>query len=142
MATNTKHIDSIKYGKALTLKDRIEIEKIISTNRERDGSMKITLNAISDMLEKDPTTISKEVKFRRTPLNTRKPTNLAEMKFFIEKYSKQFPFCRVDFIESGGAAYFCEFTFIKSGGIGTLGSKELNQKLGRLIDIDRILIKN
>ena len=73
MATNTKHKDSIKYGKALTLKDRIDIEKIISTNRERDGSMKITLNTISDMLEKDPTTISKEVKSRRTPLNTSKP---------------------------------------------------------------------
>ena len=30
MATNTKHIDSKKYGKALTLKDRITIEDIIN----------------------------------------------------------------------------------------------------------------
>ena len=32
MATNTKHIDSKKYGKALTLKDRISIADIIIIN--------------------------------------------------------------------------------------------------------------
>lgn len=73
MATNTRHIDSIKYGKALTLKDRISIEDIIKNNRESDGSMKITLNRIGEMLEKDPTTISKEVKSRRTPLDLKQP---------------------------------------------------------------------
>lgn len=73
MATNKKHIDSAKYGKALTLKDRISIADIIKDNREQDGSMKIMLNSIGDMLEKDPTTISKEVKARRTPIDLRQP---------------------------------------------------------------------
>lgn len=72
----------------------------------------------------------------------KKPNNIVEMKSFIEKYSKRFPFCRVDFIETNGSAYFCEFTFVKSGGIGTLGSKELDQKLGQLIDISPVLKKN
>jgi IS30 family transposase len=73
MATNKKHLDSDKYGKALTLQDRVNIESIIKTNRNIDGSMSITLNSIGDMLEKDPTTISKEVKFRRTQIDMKQP---------------------------------------------------------------------
>ena len=44
MATNIKHLNSTKYQKALTLEDR---------------------NSLANMLEKDPTTLSKEVKKRR-----------------------------------------------------------------------------
>ena len=73
---------------------------------------------------------------------TPKPKHLFEMKSFIERYSNEFPFCRVDFIENDDNVYFCEFTFIKSGGIGTLGSKELNQSLGKLLDIDNLIKKS
>ena len=68
MATNIKNINSKKYNKALSLEDRVSLEKIISTHRERDGSLKISLNTIGAMLEKDPTTLSKEVKKHRTPI--------------------------------------------------------------------------
>ena len=62
MATNNKHLDSVKYQKALSLDDRLSIDKIISSNRESSGALSLTLNSISDILEKNPTTISKEVK--------------------------------------------------------------------------------
>lgn len=65
MATNTKYLNSKKYHKALTLEDRNTLANIISTHREKDGSLSIKLNNIADMLEKDPTTLSKEVKKRR-----------------------------------------------------------------------------
>lgn len=68
MATNIKNINSKKYNKALTLEDRVSLEKIISSNRERDGSMSLNLNTIGAMLEKDPTTLSKEIKKHRTPI--------------------------------------------------------------------------
>ncbi len=73
MATNIKNIDSKKYNKALTLEDRVTLEKIISSNRERDGSLTISLNSIAAMLEKDPTTLSKEVKKHRTPIQRNTP---------------------------------------------------------------------
>ena len=65
MATNIKHLNSTKYQKALTLEDRNSLANIIATNRDNDGSLKLTLNSIANMLEKDPTTLSKEVKKRR-----------------------------------------------------------------------------
>ncbi len=73
MATNKKNIDSEKYNKALSLEDRISLEKIISTNRDNDGSLTLTLNSIGAMLEKDPTTLSKEIKKRRTPISMENP---------------------------------------------------------------------
>lgn len=57
MATNIKHTDSEKFQKALTLDDRISLDSIISTNRDSSGKLTITLNTISNMLEKDPTTL-------------------------------------------------------------------------------------
>lgn len=72
MATNKKHINSSKYNKALTFEDRISLDKIISTHRNLDGSFKLLLNTVGDMLEKDPTTLSKEVKKRRSQIQSKK----------------------------------------------------------------------
>ena len=69
MATNIKHTDSEKFQKALTLNDRISLDSIISTNRDSSGKLTITLNTISNMLEKDPTTLSKEVKKHRSTID-------------------------------------------------------------------------
>lgn len=69
MATNNKHLDSQKYQKALSLDDRLSIDKIISSNRDSSGKLSLTLNSISDMLEKNPTTISKEVKMQRSKID-------------------------------------------------------------------------
>ena len=49
------------------------LSNIITNNRNRDGSLTISLNDIANMLEKDPTTLSKEIKYRRTPINDRTP---------------------------------------------------------------------
>ncbi len=68
MATNVKHKDSNKYNKALTLDDRIAIDSFISKNRDGSGKMTITLNEMAAKLEKDPTTISKELKNHRSTI--------------------------------------------------------------------------
>ena len=81
MATNIKHTDSKKYQKALTLEDRVSLEKIICSYRDSDGSLKTTLNTIANMLEKDPTTLSKEVKARRTPINMQAPNYTYTAKY-------------------------------------------------------------
>lgn len=66
MATNVKHKDSNKYNKALTLDDRIAIDLFVSKNRDGSGKMAITLNEIAAKLEKDLTTISKELRNHRS----------------------------------------------------------------------------
>lgn len=68
MATNIKNTTSEKYNKALSLDDRINIDKLIVENRDKSGKLTTTLNKIAAILEKDPTTISKEVRKHRSPL--------------------------------------------------------------------------
>lgn len=68
-----------------------------------------------------------------------KPNREKYMLQFIKKYTSKFPFCRVDFIETKDKLYFCEFTFVKSGGIGYFKPAELNNSLGQLIDISKLV---
>lgn len=65
MASKEKKAHGEKYNKHMDLDQRNSIANIIATNRNPDGSMKITLASIGQMLGKDPTSISKEVKSRR-----------------------------------------------------------------------------
>ena len=58
-----KHED--KHNKHLTIEEREQIQVLISTNRTECGGLKITLKKISQIIGKDPTTISKELKKRR-----------------------------------------------------------------------------
>lgn len=81
MATNKKHTDSSKYQKALSLNDRVLISELISTNKDESGNLTITLNEISDMVEKDPTTISKEVKKHRSEIKEPERNCLYTLKF-------------------------------------------------------------
>ena len=76
MATNIKNTGSQKYKKSLSLDDRISIASFIETHRSPNGSLSITLNNIAANLEKDPTTISKEVKNRRI-MDAQKSYNFA-----------------------------------------------------------------
>lgn len=63
--TKIKYTDSPNYQKHFSLDDRIKIQKIISDNRDSDGKITIMLKDIGNMLTKDPSTISKEVKLHR-----------------------------------------------------------------------------
>lgn len=63
--TKTKYPKSDRYQKHFTLDDRIMIQKIISENRDENGGMKIKLKDIGNMLQNDPSSISKEVKLHR-----------------------------------------------------------------------------
>lgn len=61
-----------------------------------------------------------------------KPKELEAITKLIEKVCKDFPFCRVDFVQTSKKTYFCEFTFVKSGGINIYKQDDLNFKLGGL----------
>lgn len=65
MNTKAKYTNSENYQKHFKLEDRIKIQKIIAENRDDDGNMTIKLKDIGDMLQNDPSTISKEVKKHR-----------------------------------------------------------------------------
>jgi IS30 family transposase len=59
MASNHRFTDSKQYNKHFTLDDRLKIQKIITESKYK-------LKDIAMMLEKDPTTISKEIKRNRS----------------------------------------------------------------------------
>ncbi|MCM1131605.1 MAG: hypothetical protein NC310_08320 [Roseburia sp.] len=87
MATNIKNINSEKYNRVLSLEDRVSLEKIITTNREKDGSLTLSLNDIGAMLEKDITTLSKEVKKCRTSIQMNTP-NFAYTGLYCKSCTK------------------------------------------------------
>lgn len=62
--TKIKYTDSTNYQKHFLLDDRIKIQKIITEHRDESG-LTIMLKDIGNMLQKDPSTISKEVKLHR-----------------------------------------------------------------------------
>lgn len=60
-----KNISISNYNKHLTSDDRIQIQKIITENRTKDGSFRFKLKDIGIILNKNYSTISKEVKRHR-----------------------------------------------------------------------------
>ena len=60
-----KYTDTNHYQKHFTLDNRIKIQKIITEHRDEFGNLTILLKDIGNMLENDPSTISKEVKKHR-----------------------------------------------------------------------------
>lgn len=100
------------------------------------------VNVVNDRQSKKKTEILYDNSWRPICSDAKQikaPERLGYIKSFIKKYASNYPFCRVDFIQNKNKIYFCEFTFIKSGGIGTLGNKELDDKMGELIDISKLL---
>lgn len=65
MNTKVKYKDSEKYQKHFSLDDRIKIQKIITENKDENGKLTILLKDIGSMMQKDPSSISKEVKLHR-----------------------------------------------------------------------------
>lgn len=87
--TKAKYTNSENYQKHFKLEDRIKIQKIIAENRDEDGNMTIKLKDIGDMLQNDPSTISKEVKNHRVF----KERPCYEMPKFYNCICENFPNC-------------------------------------------------
>ena len=85
--TKIKYLDSSNYQKHFTLNDRIKIQKIISDNRDENGKLTILLKDIGNMMENDPSTISKEVKLHRIYVKRRVYTSLAFSNSLCQNYS-------------------------------------------------------
>ncbi len=97
-----------KYNKHTTLDDRIKIQKIITEHRNDDGSLSLKLVDIANMLEKDPSTISKEVKLHRIESQ---PKDTMQIQT-LNKTCKHFEECTlVDHINPYGVSAFCKNTF-------------------------------
>ncbi len=84
--TKVKYITSDKYQKHFTLNDRIMIQKIITEHRDDSGNLTIMLKDIGDMMENDPSTISKEVKLHRLFKDRSKDQRLGSYNSICVKY--------------------------------------------------------
>lgn len=85
--TKIKYLESSNYQKHFTLDDRIKIQKIISDNRDENGMLTIMLKDIGNMMENDPSTISKEVKLHRIYVSRRKYETLPLHNSICENYT-------------------------------------------------------
>ena len=84
--TKIKYVDSTNYQKHFTLDDRIKIQKIISDNRDENGKLTIMLKDIGNMMQNDPSTISKEVKLHRIFKNHSDDKRLGAYNAICSKY--------------------------------------------------------
>lgn len=102
-----------KYNKHLTADDRFKLQKIFTDFRQEDGSLSKKLVEIANMLEKDPTTISKEVKLHRIK-QLPKESNVSHTE---NKACDNYEICTlIDHITIHGKPAFCkhETSCIKS----------------------------
>ncbi len=63
--TKIKYTNLDKYQKHFTLDNCITIQKIITEHIDEKGKFNILLKDIGNLMENDPSTISKEVKLQR-----------------------------------------------------------------------------
>ena len=85
--------------------DRIKIQKIITEHRNEDGSLSLKLVDIANMLDKDPSSISKEVKHHRIESNPKDTTQIQT----LNKTCKHFDECAlIDHVNPYGKPAFCK----------------------------------
>jgi len=84
--TKVKYTESEKYQKHFNLEDRIKIQKIIAEHRDKDGRLTILLKDIGNMLQNDPSTISKEVKNHRISTGRNSSSYLGVYNSICKKY--------------------------------------------------------
>mgnify|MGYP002775119547 FL=1 len=72
----------------------------------------------------------------------RLPKHFEEMKLLASKVSKGIPHLRVDFYEIDDKVYFGELTFFDSSGFAKFEPEEWDEKLGNLIDLTLVKIKD
>ena len=92
-------------NKHMGLDEGIKIQKIISENRNTDGSLNLSLKDIAAMVGKDPTTVSKELKAHRINSMPRDSVNPETQN----KICKHFEECTlIDHISPYGKPAFCK----------------------------------
>lgn len=89
VSTNTKmkYTDSFNYQKHFSLDDRIKIQKIITEHRDENGKLTILLKDIGNMMLKDPSTISKEVKLHKIYVPRKEYETLSCHNAICENYT-------------------------------------------------------
>ena len=86
--TKVKYTNSKRYQKHFTLDDRIMIQKIITEHRDKEGKLTILLKDIGNMLENDPSSISKEVKLHRIFKGRNSSQQLGIYNSICDKYKE------------------------------------------------------
>lgn len=107
-----KYVDSKNYQKHFSFDDRIKIQKIITEHRNEDGSLSLLLKDIGNMIDNDPSTISKEVKLHRVKVFRRDYSSLSAYNDLCDNYN----------------------TCTKAAYINELGIPCYKKKLGRCIN--------
>ena len=85
--TKMKYTDSSNYQKHFSLDDRIKIQKIITEHRDENGKLTILLKDIGNMMLKDPSTISKEVKLHKIYVPRKEYETLSCHNAICENYT-------------------------------------------------------
>ncbi len=68
----------------------------------------------------------------------KKPENFEKMIEISETFAQDFPFVRVDLYNINGKIYCGELTFNPTGGCMNFHSKEIDLKIGQMLDLDKI----
>lgn len=120
--TKTKYTESKNYQKHFTLDDRIKILKIIAEHRDVDGALTLQLKNIGDMLQNDPSTISKEVKHHRIMKSRRADLQSPRL---VNSICSNYSICeKIDHISSWGKK-----VYFKTNGICIHRCKEFNESI-------------
>ena len=69
--------------------------------------------------------------------NIKKPENFDKMVEIAEKLAAPFPHVRVDLYNISGRIVFGELTFYSAGGFVKVQSREMNEKIGSWIDLEK-----
>jgi len=94
-------------NKHLTLEERIDIQRLISINRDEKGFLTKMLKDIAKEIGKDPTTISKEVKLHREFKSTPKEIHYRSGKSYCKNCQNE-TICKVQNICTSGCKQMCK----------------------------------
>lgn len=120
--------DELKDYKFMCFNGKVMCSFVGSERYSNDG-LKITF------FDLDWNVLPFERHYPKSSIPIKKPKNYEKMIELAEKLSKNIPFVRVDFYETGGCVYFGEMTFYPGSGWEEFKPYEWDRKLGSWIHL-------
>lgn len=120
--------DELKDYKFMCFNGKVKCSFVGSERYSEDG-LKITF------FDLDWNVMPFERHYHKSSIPIKKPKNYEKMIYLAEKLSKNIPFVRVDFYETGGKVYFGEMTFYPGSGWEEFKPYEWDKKLGSWIQL-------
>lgn len=106
--------------------------KLVYVSSSHDDGKSYRMNFFDLNWNMLPITRKGTIPFEKTH---QRPLEFDKMVTYAEKFSKNFPFVRVDFFVSNGRIYLSEMTFVPNAGLAKYMEPEIDKKLGGLLKI-------